>query len=110
MANDEVRLDPTRAMAGARDMVAAAKEMRGQRTSIGGEITAASADRPWGKDDIGAAFEKTYRGFEEQMLKSWESIAGYVGGLGYAVAQSVQASVQADGEAGTRVRKTWKNT
>jgi hypothetical protein len=109
MANDEIRLDPQRAMAGARDMISAAKSMKGQRTDLGGRIAAASADRPWGKDDIGAAFEKTYRGFEEQMLKSWDGLAGFVGGLGYAVAQSVQASMQTDGEAGNRVHKTWKS-
>jgi len=109
MANDEIQLDPQRAMGGARDMISAAKSMQGQRTSLGGKIAAASADRPWGKDDIGAAFEKTYRNFEQQMLKSWENLAGYVGGLGSAAAQSVQASMQTDGEAGNRVRKTWKS-
>ena len=109
MANDELQLDPERALAGARDMVAAAKDMKGQRTDLGGKIAAASAGRPWGYDDIGAAFEKTYRGFEEKMLASWENLAGYVGGLGYATAQSVQASTQTDGEAGNRVRNTWKS-
>jgi hypothetical protein len=109
MTNDRLWLDPQRAMAGARDLASAGKQMKQQRTSTGGEIAAKSADRPWGKDDIGAAFEKTYRNFETQMLKSWESLGGYVEGLGYAVAKAVNESMKADGEAGTRVRATWKN-
>jgi hypothetical protein len=109
MSNDRLYLDPQRAMAAARDLSSAGKQMRQQRTSKGGEIAAKSADRPWGKDDIGAAFEKTYRNFETSMLKSWEGLGAYVEGLGYAVAKAVSESVQADREAGTRVRGTWKN-
>ena len=95
MTNDRLNLDPQRAMAAARDLASAGKQMKQQRTSKGGEIAAKSEARPWGKDDIGAAFEKTYRNFETQMLKSWEGLAGYVEGLGSAVGQAVSDVVPA---------------
>jgi hypothetical protein len=109
MHDGQLFLDPQRTMAGARDLVAAGKEMKSLRDSDGGEIAAASAKPPWGKDDIGNAFEKTYRTLEQQTLGSWEKLAAYVQGLGYAAGQTVNNNMQADADAGTRVRGTWKS-
>jgi hypothetical protein len=109
MPDGQLYLDPQRAMAGARDMVSAGKQLKSLRGSDGGEISAASAKPPWGSDDIGSAFEKTYRKLEQQTLSSWEKLAAYVEGLGYAAAKTVNDNVQTDGAAGTRVRGTWKS-
>lgn len=109
MSEGELHLDPQRAMAGARDMVSAGQHLKGLRDSDGGRIAAASASKPWGSDDIGSAFEKTYRKLEQQTLSSWEKLATYVQGLGYAAAQTVNNNMQADAEAGNRVRDTWKS-
>jgi hypothetical protein len=108
MTDGQLNLDPQRAMGGARDLAAAGKNLKSLRDSAGGEISASSAKPPWGSDDIGAAFEKTYRKLEQQTLTSWEKLAAYVEGLGYAAAQTVNNNMQADGEAGTRVHKAWK--
>ena len=103
MTDGQLNLDPQRAMAGARDLAAAGKQLKTLRQSDGAEIAAASAKPPWGNDDIGAAFEKTYRTLEQQTLTSWEKLGAYLEGLGYAAAQTVNNNIQADGEAGARV-------
>jgi len=108
MSDDELYLDPTRAMAGARDLVSAGQHLKSLRDSEGAAIAAASAKPPWGSDDIGAAFEKTYRKLEQQTLTAWEKLAQYIQGLGYAAGQTVNTNLQTDGESGTRVRGAWK--
>jgi hypothetical protein len=110
MNDGQLWLDPERAMAGARDMALAGRELTAIQDRSGAEITEASAKPPWGNDDIGAAFEKTYRVLEQQTLTSWEKLAQYVQGLGYLVAETVNRNMQTDGEAGVRVRGTWKST
>jgi hypothetical protein len=106
MTDDLLWLDPARAHRGGADLAHAGKAITTQRDGLGAQIAAASADRPWGKDDIGAAFEKTYREFETMILKSWRSVGGYVEGLGANVVRSVNASVETDAAAATRVGKT----
>jgi hypothetical protein len=108
MTDGQLSLDPQRAFGGARDMVSAGKHLKDLHSSDGAEIKSLSAGPPWGNDEIGAAFEKTYRTLEQQTLQSWERLAAYVEGLGYAVAQSVNNNVQTDGAAANRVRGTWR--
>jgi hypothetical protein len=109
MTDDQVFLDPQRALGAARNLVHAGDELKEQRTGAGGRIAAASAARPWGKDDIGAAFEKNYRGFETQLLEAWQGVAEYLEGMGYVVAKAVDNTVRTDDESGNRVRGTWKS-
>lgn len=66
------------------------------RRGVGGEIAAASAQRPWGRDDIGAAFDKQYRGYEETLLRVWEALGRSLEGLGSDVVRSVAATVETD--------------
>lgn len=107
MPDGEIHLDPQRAMAGARDLISSGKHLTSLRAADGERIAEASARPPWGSDDIGDAFEKTYRQLERQTLTSWRNLAAYVEGLGYAAAQTVNNTMEADGEAGARVRATW---
>ncbi|HYN93199.1 MAG TPA: hypothetical protein VES42_05080 [Pilimelia sp.] len=108
MSDGQLYLDPQRAMQGARDMASAGQSLKSLRDSAGAQITSASAKPPWGKDDIGAAFEKEYRKIEQQTLTSWEGLARYITGLGFTVAQTVNNNVQADVQSSTRVRGAWK--
>ncbi|WP_243420605.1 hypothetical protein [Micromonospora globispora] len=66
----------------------------GQRGLAAGgrEIAAASAQRPWGRDDVGAAFEKQYRGYEETLLRAWELLGRSLEGLGGDVVHSVASA------------------
>jgi hypothetical protein len=99
-------LDPLRAHRAGVDLGHAGAAITRQRESLGAEIAAASADRPWGKDDIGSAFEQKYRGFETTVLKAWQSVGSYVTGLGANVVQSVNASVETDAASGDRIQQT----
>jgi hypothetical protein len=109
MTDDQLYLDPRRAMAGARDLVSAGEHLKSLRDADGTEIAAASAKPPWGNDEIGGAFEKTYRKLEQQTLTSWEKLALYVQGLGFAAGQTVNNNLHTDADAATRVRGTWKS-
>ncbi len=109
MPDDQLYLDPQRAMAAARDLVSAGEHLKSLRDRDGAAIAAASAKPPWGSDEIGSAFEKTYRKLEQQTLSSWEKIALYVQGLGYAGGKTVNDNLQTDADAATRVHGTWKS-
>jgi hypothetical protein len=109
MPDDQLYLDPQRAMAAARDLVSAGEHLKSLRDRDGAAIAAASAKPPWGSDEIGSAFEKTYRKLEQQTLSSWEKIAQYVMGLGYAGGKTVNDNLHTDADAATRVRGTWKS-
>jgi len=108
MPDDQLYLDPRRAMTAARDLVSAGEHFRSLRERDGAAIAAASAKPPWGSDDIGAAFEKTYRKLEQQTLSGWEKLAQYVQGLGYAAGKTVNDNVQTDAESAKRVHGAWK--
>jgi len=108
MAEEQLYLEPTRAMAGARDMQAAGRRLKELRNTTGAEIAALSAKPPWGNDDVGAAFEKTYRTAEQQTLDAWEKLAAYLEGLGAAVALTVQRNMQTDAGAADRISRAGK--
>ncbi|WP_205801825.1 hypothetical protein [Micromonospora thermarum] len=93
---DQLWLDPQRARRGGADLAHAGAEVTDRRRQVGGEIAAASAGRPWGRDDIGAAFERTYRGFEQTVLRVWEGVGRHLEGLGADVVRSVDATVRTD--------------
>lgn len=96
MTDGQLWLDPDRARRGGADLALAGEAIRRQRDQVGGRIAADSAQRPWGRDDIGAAFEKQYRGFEETLLRAWEGVGRCLEGLGADVVRAVDATVETD--------------
>jgi hypothetical protein len=99
----ELWLDPDRARRGGADLHLAGEAVSTSRRQAGGEIAAAGAVRPWGRDDIGAAFEKQYRGYEQTLLRAWELLGRSLEGLGADVVRSVTATVQTDEANGRRL-------
>ena len=110
MPDGQLWLEPQRVLDGARGLAASGENLSSQRAGAGNELAASSAGRPWGKDQVGAAFEKEYRPMEQKVLQAWEQIAAYVEGLGQAAAQSAYENVQTDDAAGVRVDQDWKNS
>ncbi|MFI6821680.1 hypothetical protein ACIBJE_12110 [Micromonospora sp. NPDC050187] len=107
MADGRLWLDPERARRGGTDLSLAGRAVRAKRDDLGARIAAGSAQRPWGRDDIGTAFEKTYRGLEATILRAWDGLGRHVEGVGADVVRSVDANVETDtGNAGrlNRVR------
>ncbi|MER7458208.1 hypothetical protein [Micromonospora sp. NPDC126480] len=100
---DQLWLDPQRARRGGADLAAAGAEVSARRRRAGGEIAAASAVRPWGRDDIGAAFERGYRGFEQTALRVWEGVGRHLEGLGTDVVRSVDATLRTDAANADRI-------
>jgi len=90
MAEHEPRLDPDLVASAGRDLAAAGTHLTEQRSEAGAEVAALSGARPWGTDDIGEAFERTYRPIEQQVLRAWEKLGGHVTELGDAVAVRVE--------------------
>lgn len=96
MAEGEIWLDPERARRGGADLALAGEAIGAARREAGGAIAAASAERPWGRDDIGAAFDRHYRRYEETLLRAWELLGRSVEGLGGGVVRSVASTVETD--------------
>lgn len=103
MADRQLWLDPDRARRGGADLTLGGEAVSAARRQAGGQIVAASSQRPWGRDDIGAAFEKQYRGFEETLMRAWEGIGRCLEGLGTDVVRSVDANVETDVASGRRL-------
>lgn len=110
MADRQLRLDPDRARRGGVDLSLAGRAVKAQRDRLGGEIAAASASQPWGRDDIGGAFEKTYRSFEATLLRAWDGLGRHVEGLGADVVRSVDASVATDNANAGRLGRVSRQT
>jgi hypothetical protein len=108
MADDELILDPERAHRAGVDLAHAGRMVTAERASLGARIAAASGDRPWGKDEIGAAFEKNYRGYESSILEAWRAVGAYLEGLGANVVAAVGATVVSDSAAGQRIGQTYR--
>lgn len=89
-------LDPRRARRGGADLSHAGEAVTARREQLGAAIAAASAQRPCGRDDLGAAFEQRYRGFEETVLRAWDGVGRHLAGLGADVVRSVEANLAAD--------------
>ncbi|WP_319463758.1 hypothetical protein [Micromonospora sp. RTP1Z1] len=96
MTDGQLWLDPDRARRGGADLTLAGEAVGASRRQVGGAIAGASAERPWGRDDIGAAFEKQYRRYEETLLRAWEMVGRSLEGLGADVTRSVAATVETD--------------
>ncbi|MEV4808586.1 hypothetical protein [Micromonospora avicenniae] len=98
-------LDATRARRGGADLDAAGAAVTARRVEVGDGIASASAQQPWGRDDIGAAFERSYRGCEQVVLRAWEGVGNHLSALGADVVRSVDANVTTDGAAAGRLSR-----
>ncbi|MCX4474230.1 hypothetical protein OOK41_28650 [Micromonospora sp. NBC_01655] len=103
MADGQLWLDPRRARLGGAGLTSAGEAVTTRRAQVGGRIAAASAGRPWGRDDIGAAFEKQYRGFEETLLRAWAGVGRALENLGEDVVRSVDNEVTTDARSAGRL-------
>ncbi|HET6530768.1 MAG TPA: hypothetical protein VFH03_09165 [Actinoplanes sp.] len=108
MPDGRLYLDPAVVLDGARNLRAAGTHVRNEHRSTGMALAADTAARPWGKDDIGAAFEKNYRPIEQQVLQAWSQLGEYLEGLGDAAAASVGDNQGADQEASVRVTRAYR--
>ena len=109
MPDGRLYLDPQVVLDGARNLKAAGTHFLGEQRSTGMAIAADSAGRPWGKDDIGGAFEQNYRPIEQQVLQAWSQLGEYLEGLGDAAAASVGDNQGADQEASVRVTRAYRS-
>ncbi|MEV4655477.1 hypothetical protein [Micromonospora sp. NPDC049301] len=103
MTDEQLWLDPARARWGGADLALAGAAVTARRVAEGGEIEAASGARPWGRDDIGAAFERSYRDIEQTVLRAWTGVGHRLTELGSDVVSAVDASVQTDGASAARL-------
>lgn len=106
MSESGLWLDPARAHRAGVDLALGGQAVSAARRRLGEEIATASAQRPWGRDDIGAAFDQRYRQFESTFLHAWQRLGGYVDELGADVVRSVRANVETDAANGQRIRRT----
>lgn len=96
MTDGQLWLDASRARRGGADLALSGEAVTARRAVQGGEIEVASAARPWGRDDIGAAFERSYRGIEQTVLRAWAGVGQRLTDLGVDVVDAVDASTRTD--------------
>lgn len=104
----ELHLDALRATVAGRDLAAAGTQLAGLSTGPVAEVTAMSQDQPWGRDDIGAAFQKDYGPLLQKFVESFGKVAGYVEDLGEAAVQSVADNTAADSRASSAVTQSYR--
>ena len=109
MPDDRLYLDPKVVLDGARNLKAAGTHFLNEYRGTGMAIAADSGDRPWGKDDIGGAFEQNYRPIEQQVLQAWSQLGEYLEGLGDAAAATVGDNQGADQESAVRVTRAYRS-
>jgi hypothetical protein len=105
----ELRLDARVALDGARSLSAAGEQFLSAHRRTGMSIVTTSGARPWGSDDIGAAFDKTYRPIEQQIMQAWFALGEHLQALGDAAAASVGDNKGADQEAAVRVTGAYRD-
>ncbi|WP_422738417.1 hypothetical protein ACN263_03705 [Micromonospora sp. WMMD729] len=106
MTDGQLWLDASRARRGGADLALSGEAVTARRAAEGGEIEAASGTRPWGRDDIGAAFERSYRGIEQTVLRAWAGVGQRLTELGTDVASAVDASMRTDQSSAVRLDGT----
>jgi len=102
---DEMRLEPVVARQGAEYLTDAGRQVDDVRRTLGAEREHDAAARPWGHDDIGAAFQTNYDQAVPMVMEAWPKLGAYLEYLGAAVTAAVDAAV-AENEA-ARQRLTW---
>ncbi|MEV4279430.1 hypothetical protein [Actinoplanes xinjiangensis] len=104
----ELHLDAPRATAAGRDLSAAGSQLVSLGNSAVAEVAAASADQPWGRDEIGAAFQKDYGPMVARFVEAFGKVAGYVEGIGEAAVLTVEDNTAADARASSTVAKSYQ--
>ncbi|BEL07969.1 hypothetical protein Q0Z83_061600 [Actinoplanes sichuanensis] len=108
MAGEQLYLDAPKATASGRDLSAAGAQLVGMSNGSVAEIAAVSADQPWGRDDIGAAFQKDYGPMVQKFVEAFGKVSGYVEGIGEAAVQTVTDNESADSRASATVTKSYR--
>lgn len=104
----ELYLDPQRAANGGRKLSMAGADMVSINDRAVAEVAAASESKPWGNDDIGAAFQKNYAPLLQQFTEGFGNIARYVEGLGEAAVATVDDNMNADARSGETVHQAYR--
>ena len=104
----ELYLDGPGATAAGRDLTAAGSQLRSLSNGPVAEVAARSQNQPWGRDEIGAAFQKDYGPLLQKFTEAFGRVAGYVEDLGDAAVQSVVDNTAADTRASGAVTRSYR--
>lgn len=108
MAGEQLRLDAARARASGQDLSAAGSQLVGVSNGAVAEIAAASTGRPWGRDDIGAAFHQQYGPMVQLFVEAFGRVAGYVEEIGAVAVRTVTDNEAADARASATVDTSYR--
>jgi hypothetical protein len=108
MAGEQLRLDAPRATAAGRDLSYAGAQLVAMTNGPAAEIAAVSAGQPWGRDEIGAAFQKEYGPMVQRFVEAFGKVAGYVEGVGEAAVQTVADNQAADARSASVVTRSYR--
>ena len=97
-----ISLDAVAADRAGRDLADAGHDLAAARRTLGAAADAAGHARPWGADEIGAAFDQGYAAAARSVLDGWTAIAARIAALGAATTRAATDLTTADDRAATR--------
>jgi hypothetical protein len=101
----EIRVDPTVVRQGGAYLNEAGRAVSSVHRQFAGDIEHLGATKPWGHDDIGAAFQTNYDQIFPTLMEAWPKLAAYLEQYATAVTLAAEAAEQAN--AAAQQRMTW---
>lgn len=74
----------------------AGEQLSRLRATVGADIESRNEARPWGGDELGAAFARRYGEAAAQVLDVWRSLGERTGQLGGDIAGAAGAALETD--------------
>lgn len=94
--NHDIDFDAQATSAAARQLTDVGADLLQARHTVGANLDAAGAARPWGRDELGEAFTRRYEEEAAQALDVWRTTADRLSELGVQVGQAADAVVETD--------------
>jgi len=98
-----IELDPARGIHSGRRLADAAARIAHVRDTVGAGIEAAHEAKPWGDDDLGTTFAKTYSDAASRLLDAWREATKRTIQLGEDVETAVNTMLATDEAAAERI-------
>lgn len=92
----DIDLDAQATAAAGRDLADIGADLLRARHTIGANLDAAGAARPWGRDELGGAFTRRYEEAATETLDAWRATAEHLGAFGVQVGKATEDMLETD--------------
>lgn len=92
----DLDLDAHQAGQAGRHLAGVGEQLSSLRKAAGAEIEGVNDTRPWGRDELGAAFAAAYAQPAAQLLRAWNDVAERTIQLGEEIIESTVSTIETD--------------